>query len=207
MLAHILSVSPVLHAVHTGLLAATTTTTKTAPKKGGSPIFLILLVVLAGGYLWMRSQRNKAARTQRAQTREVEVGDEITTTSGIIGHVRALHDDRVSLEIAPGTVITVMRQAIGRHVEPPVPDSPADDDHEDEDGDLADHAAGSDAPGSGPTRGEQSWASSAHRPTELPELHAPNERQRHEHPGEDSEGPDDASEDEAPGRAAAGGSS
>lgn len=202
MLAHIPSAVPLLHAVHTGLLVAT------VKKSSGSPIFLILLVVLAGGYLWMRSQRNKTTRNQRAQTREVLVGDEVTTTSGIVGHVRDLRDDRVSLEIAPGTVITVMRQAIGRHVEPLVPESSTDDD-EGDDGGLAEHDADAEteAPGSGAPRGEQSWASSAHRPTELPDLHAPDEQQRHEHPGDDSHGPDGTSEEEAPGRAAAGGSS
>jgi preprotein translocase subunit YajC len=57
-----------------------------------------------------------AQRRQRALSemqREVGVGDEVMLTSGIFGTVRALHDDTMSLELAEGVTVRVVRAAVG----------------------------------------------------------------------------------------------
>lgn len=60
--------------------------------------------------------------TQRRQRQQVEmqsalgVGDEVMLTSGIYGSVVALEDDKVRVEVAPGTVLAVARGAIGATV-------------------------------------------------------------------------------------------
>jgi len=76
-------------------------------------LFMAALVVL-----WFLLTRN--ARAQRRQVAEfqadVKVGDEVIITAGIFGTVRSVSEDRVELEIAEGTVITVARQVVVRPV-------------------------------------------------------------------------------------------
>jgi preprotein translocase subunit YajC len=132
-------------ALHSTLLAATTTTT--APKSSSSgTLVLFLVVILAAGYfLYLRPRsRARMAQARQGQARQLEVGDEVATTAGIVGRVRAISDDRVELEIAPGMVIQVLRKNVG------LPLAPASSlpDVEDEDvDDVEDHdgvAGGSD---------------------------------------------------------------
>jgi len=50
---------------------------------------------------------------------ELAVGDDVLTTSGIHARVVRLGEDDADLEIAPGTVIHVMRGAIGQVLSEP----------------------------------------------------------------------------------------
>jgi len=172
MISHLPSFASALHTtVHTGLLAGTATTKAPTKSSSSSIIPFLLILILGGGYFYMRSKRNRV-RAQQTQGREIEVGDEVTTNSGIIGRVHSLSDDRVELEVAPGTVITVVRQAVGRHLSVPVTTEEEAAEDEDHDGPAL------------PTEPD----AIAHRPTELPDLHAPDEHQRHEHPEEETGG-------------------
>jgi len=59
----------------------------------------------------------------RALQSQLAVGDDVLTTSGIHARVVRLGEDDADLEIAPGTVIHVMRGAIGQVLtEPDVTD-------------------------------------------------------------------------------------
>lgn len=69
-------------------------------------LFFVLIVL---------PQRRKMQAFYAMQS-SVRVGDEILTTSGLHGTVRALGDDDLDLEIAPGVVVRFARQAIGRVV-------------------------------------------------------------------------------------------
>jgi preprotein translocase subunit YajC len=105
-------------AVH-GLVAAASST-----KSSSSSLPLLILIVLfvALYFLWIRPQRNKVRQQQLAQVRNISVGDEVVTQAGIVGTVQWLDDDRIGVEIAPGTTIVVVRAAIGRRVLPPMID-------------------------------------------------------------------------------------
>ena len=59
-------------------------------------------------------------------------GDRVMTTSGILGTVRGLDGDRVSLEVAPGVEITVVRGAVGSKEPDGIASPPATDDAEPE---------------------------------------------------------------------------
>ena len=78
-------------------------------------IALIYFAVLALAFflLIVRPQRRRAA-AHRQFVSMLSVGDEVITSGGLFGTVRGLRDDAVDLEIAPGTVIHVMRGAIGQ---------------------------------------------------------------------------------------------
>ena len=58
-------------------------------------------------------RQNQAANAMHARLVE---GDEIIMTSGIYGTIVRLCDDTIDLEIAPTTVITIARRAVGRLV-------------------------------------------------------------------------------------------
>ena len=99
-------------------------------------LFLVALVAL-----WVivtrptRQQQRKMAELQS----EIQIGDEVILSAGIFGTVRSVDDDRVGLEIAEGTVITVARQVVVRRAPDEVDEiaaqdqAPPADEHESED--------------------------------------------------------------------------
>ncbi|MHA7127262.1 preprotein translocase subunit YajC [Janibacter indicus] len=92
-----------------------------------SLILLILPLVLIGFMLWSARRRQ---RTLADFSASLEVGEEVFTTSGILGRITEIDDDRVRLEVAPGTVLTIDRRAIGAK-ETPSGDATIDPDGQD----------------------------------------------------------------------------
>lgn len=87
-------------------------------------VVYLLILVAAFYFLVVRPQRRQAA-SHRALVANLAVGDDVVTTSGILGTIRGLDDEIVELEIAPSVVVRVARAAIARHVMdvPPEPES------------------------------------------------------------------------------------
>ena len=79
-------------------------------------LLVILVAMLAFWAIVMRPARNQQKKVARLQ-QELEVGHQVVLSAGIFGTVRALHDGKVDLEIAPGTVITVARQVVVRRAD------------------------------------------------------------------------------------------
>ncbi|HET9996229.1 MAG TPA: preprotein translocase subunit YajC [Nocardioides sp.] len=66
-----------------------------------------------------------ASKRQKDQARmqsAVTVGEQVMLTSGIFGTVTDMDDDKLSLEIAPGVVVSVARGAVGSVVRRDEPD-------------------------------------------------------------------------------------
>ena len=87
---------------------------------GGSSLVAFLPLLLMGGvfyFLLIRPQQRRA-RAQQSLLRSVEVGDEIVTTAGVFGTIVAIDDDDdvITLEIAPGIRIRMVRAGVGRIV-------------------------------------------------------------------------------------------
>jgi preprotein translocase subunit YajC len=80
-------------------------------------LFVLMWVVVA------RPQRRRQLAQLTMQDR-LAVGDEVITAGGIHGTVRAVEDDVLSLEIAPGTEVRIDRRAISAVVEEESPDAP-----------------------------------------------------------------------------------
>lgn len=80
-----------------------------------SLLLLILPLLLIGFMLYSARKRQ---RTMAEFSASLQVGDEVFMTSGIMGRIVDLDDERVRLEVAPGTVLTVDRRAIGMKAEP-----------------------------------------------------------------------------------------
>jgi preprotein translocase subunit YajC len=84
-----------------------------AAKKSSFPFGLVFLPLMfvALYFLMIRPQRQRAAAQQRTM-RQVAVGDEILTTSGMYGIVTAMDDDDLWLEVADGVELRVARGAL-----------------------------------------------------------------------------------------------
>jgi preprotein translocase subunit YajC len=84
----------------------------------GNPLaaFALPLLLLVGFYfLLIRPQRNRQ-RQQQALIAALEVGDEVMTTGGIFGTIVDIDEDEgvLTVEIAPGTRIRMLRQGIAQ---------------------------------------------------------------------------------------------
>jgi preprotein translocase subunit YajC len=86
--------------------------------QGGSSLIglaLPILLIVGFYFLLIRPQRNRQ-RAQQALVASLEVGDDIMTTGGIFGTIIEIDDDEgtVTVEIAPGTRIRMLRQGISQ---------------------------------------------------------------------------------------------
>lgn len=88
-------------------------------------IALVYFAVLVAAFflLIVRPQRRRAA-AHRQFVASLSVGDEVMTSGGIIGTIRALRDDVVELEVSHSTVIRIARAFIAQPVRPTGPLGP-----------------------------------------------------------------------------------
>lgn len=87
------------------------------PAGGGVFTILIFALPLLMFFFLQRSNRRRQQQ-QRAVQQSVEEGEEIVTTSGMFGTVIEVDDDEDTMlvEIAPGTRIRMVRQAVARRL-------------------------------------------------------------------------------------------
>jgi len=88
---------------------------------GAIGIVLWLVALLAAFFFLIVRPQRRQMTAHRALVESLAVGDEVISTSGIIGVVRALHDETLDLEIAPGVVVALARGAVGNRTSTPVP--------------------------------------------------------------------------------------
>jgi preprotein translocase subunit YajC len=91
-------------------------------------VVIIYLVILAAAFFFLivLPQRRRMAAHQ-ALMASLVVGDEIVTSGGLHGTIRALGEATAEVEIAPAVVVTIARGAIAAKVEQT---PPGDDDGE-----------------------------------------------------------------------------
>jgi preprotein translocase subunit YajC len=113
------------------LLAATTNQPTTNPLTA----FLPLILIVGVGYFLMIRPQQRKLRAQRELLNELEVGDEVVTAGGILAQIVEIDEDEdvVTVEVAPGTSIRMLRGGISRRLVDEVDDEDeADDDDVDE---------------------------------------------------------------------------
>lgn len=97
----------------TAATAATTAGGAAAPQQSGFlsmlPMLVIFIVVF---YFLLIRPQTKRAKDQRRLLSEIQVGDEITTSSGIIGTLSKMDDQFIELTVSSGTVIRMQKAAI-----------------------------------------------------------------------------------------------
>ena len=87
---------------------------------GSANLLIFALPVLLIGYMFI-TQRRRQKESQRLQS-SLGIGDEVTTTSGLLGRITALDDEIATLEVSPGVSVRFNRRAIaGPHSTSPSP--------------------------------------------------------------------------------------
>jgi preprotein translocase subunit YajC len=110
-----------------GHITAQTTTTQPG---GGIDIMSILLFVMLGIFIFMMFRRNKKTQQQQATLQsQFAPGVEVMTSFGLFGRIVDIDDEenKVTLELSPGNLATVHRQAVTKIVEPAAGTSAATD--------------------------------------------------------------------------------
>lgn len=106
----------IIHASLLAVVLAAKSSSKTS--SSASSVIYILILVALFYFLWRgfsRPRQQQAAR-QRDLMSNLTVGDEVLTGAGIFGTVLDIENDRVTLETAPGTRLTVLRSTINRRI-------------------------------------------------------------------------------------------
>lgn len=93
---------------------------------GVGQIGLLVLMFVAFYFLFIRPQQ-KRVKAQRQLVSSLEVGDEVIVGGGIHATIRALEDEVMHAEVAPGTTITVERHWVSRRITEPGDISAGDD--------------------------------------------------------------------------------
>lgn len=106
-----------------------------AQESGGGSLVAFAPLLLMGVifYFLLIRPQSRRAKAQKALLNTVEVGDEVVTTAGVFGTVTAIddEDDVITLEIAPGTEIRMVRAGISRILRDEVEDEVDLDDESD----------------------------------------------------------------------------
>ncbi len=78
----------------------------------------LLPFVLVGVVFWLLILRPQSARRKAAAALQASLapGQRVMTTAGVFGTITAVDSETVHLEVAPGVVIEILIQAIGRVV-------------------------------------------------------------------------------------------
>ncbi|GAB3116797.1 preprotein translocase subunit YajC [Janibacter alkaliphilus] len=117
----------------------------------GSLFLLLLPLLLIGFLLWSTRRRQRAMEEFSAG---LEAGERVVLTSGIYGTVLELGETTVQLEVAPGTVLTVDRRAVGvRAGDLPAAGTTPRDERDEPSGEDDEGRTGTDERGDGPERG------------------------------------------------------
>lgn len=94
----------------TDALAETATTS--VPQGGGYSQILILLGFVVIFYLLLWRPQAKRAKEHRQLMASLAIGDEVSTTGGIVGKITALKDELVTLKIAENVEVKMQKAAI-----------------------------------------------------------------------------------------------
>lgn len=87
----------------------------------------ILLFVMLGVFIFMMFRRNKKTQQQQAELQsKFGPGVEVMTSFGLFGRIVDIDeaDNKVTLELSPGNLATVHRQAVTKVIEPAVETTP-----------------------------------------------------------------------------------
>jgi preprotein translocase subunit YajC len=102
----------------------------------GSTTLLIFVVIAAAFYFLIYRPQQRKSKAAREMTAKFDVGDEVLTAGGIVGHIIDIDGERYTLETSVGASFVVLKQYVIRRLDTPVPS--VSDDH-DEVGDEDEH--------------------------------------------------------------------
>lgn len=83
-----------------------------APQSSGYSQILILLGFVVIFYLLLWRPQAKRAKEHRQLMASLAIGDEVTTTGGIVGKISRLNDDLITLKVAENVEINLQKAAV-----------------------------------------------------------------------------------------------
>lgn len=89
-----------------------------AAKPKSNPISAFLPLVVLVGVFWfliMRPQQRRQ-KEHKAMTSGVKQGDRVVAAGGIVGTIRRVDDDTISLQVADGVVIKVDKGSVSKRL-------------------------------------------------------------------------------------------
>ena len=103
-------------------------TSEVEPLDSLGALLPILLIGVIFYLLILRPSRTRQKQQQQLMA-SLAPGAEIMTTAGVFGTIITVDDDEVTVEVAPGVVLRMVKAAVGRVVEPveAIDDRPLDD--------------------------------------------------------------------------------
>jgi len=91
-----------------------------APGGGQSPVgmFLIIGAMFAVMYFVVFRPQQKQAQAHKAMLAALVKGDEVVTQGGMIGKIHAITDRVITLEVAPGVKVRLLRSSVQARYSP-----------------------------------------------------------------------------------------
>ena len=83
-----------------------------APQQGGLMSLLPLVAIFVVFYFLLIRPQQKRAKEHKKMTEAIAKGDEVVTTGGTLGKVKAVGESFITVEVATGVEIKVQRAAI-----------------------------------------------------------------------------------------------
>ncbi|HEX5727059.1 MAG TPA: preprotein translocase subunit YajC [Longimicrobiaceae bacterium] len=90
------------------------------PRGGGLISLLPMLLIMFIFYFLLIVPQRRQAKAHAQMTAELQKGDQVVTSGGLIGNIVALRDDAVTLKTG-GSTVEVERRAIARRLSPAAP--------------------------------------------------------------------------------------
>lgn len=78
--------------------------------------FIFLGLLIGVFYMMLIRPQKRRAQQHRTLITSLDVGDEIVTIGGMHGRIRSIGDEDMEVEIAPGTTVRFVKNAIARRV-------------------------------------------------------------------------------------------
>lgn len=86
----------------------------------GLSIYWVFFLLLIGMTVWMIWQQSRQQRNRRQVQAGIKTGDRVLTVGGMIGTVEAMKDNELTLRVADGVKVHVVRSAVsGKYQEGP----------------------------------------------------------------------------------------
>jgi preprotein translocase subunit YajC len=100
----------------------------------------LLALLITFGLMWalLILPQQRRMRQHTAVISTLRVGDEVVTAGGVYGTITSVDEDTLGVEVAPGIVLRVLRNAVSQRV---APEGGDEDDEDTPDGDTADDTA------------------------------------------------------------------
>lgn len=84
-----------------------------APDNGGLSSILLIIAMFVGFYFFLLRPQQKRQKEHQQLISNLAKGDEVVTGSGILGRVKDVGEQFVSLEIAQGVEVKIQKSAVG----------------------------------------------------------------------------------------------